>query len=77
VSHRDRPLSARDAERLHGIPASTVRTWYQRRARTGLYPVGRDRRGNPLFRESDLLHLRRSAKPLRGRDGQRCDRVSS
>ncbi|HEY9413533.1 MAG TPA: hypothetical protein VIQ30_02135 [Pseudonocardia sp.] len=54
----ERSLSATDAEKLLGISASTVRTWYQRRARTHLHPVDTDRRGRPKFRESDLVQLR-------------------
>jgi transposase len=51
-------LSAADADKMLGIPASTVRTWYHRRARTGLYPVSQDRRGRLRFRETDLIRLR-------------------
>lgn len=55
---RPRTLTAREAQHLHGIPASTTRTWYQRRARTGLRPIDYDRRGHPRFDETDLLALR-------------------
>lgn len=57
-----RLLSARDAEKVHGISASTIRTWWQRRARTGLWDYGRDRRNAPLFRECDLLALSRGER---------------
>ena len=53
-----RSLSARDAEKVLGIPAATVRSWHHRRARTRLESVGVDRRGHPLFREEDLVNLR-------------------
>lgn len=55
----DRLLSARDAEKLLGMPASTVRTWAGRHRATGLYSAGLDRCGRPLYRESDLIRLRR------------------
>lgn len=54
----DRLLSARDAEKVLGIPAATVRTWFHRRRWTGLYDFGRDQRNHPLFRESDLIALK-------------------
>lgn len=57
----DRPsrlLSAADAEKVLGIPASTVRSWWRRRAYTGLWDYGRDRRGHPLFDETHLIALR-------------------
>lgn len=60
----ERQLSAREAEQLLGISASTVRTWYQRRARTGLYPASEDRRGNPQFNEFDLIRLRDGRRRL-------------
>lgn len=59
----DRLLSARDAEKVLGIPASTVRTWFQRKARTGLWDYGRDQRGHPMFREADLIALRDRRRP--------------
>jgi len=52
-----RLLSARDAEKVLGIPAATVRSWWHRRRRNGLYDYGRDKRNNPMFREQDLLAL--------------------
>lgn len=55
---QERHLSATDAEKLLGISASTIRTWYHRREQTGLYAAGRDRRGKPTFREVDLIRLR-------------------
>lgn len=58
----DRLLSARDAEKLLGIPASTVRSWAARRRATGLYPAGTDHRGHPLYRKSDLERLRRGQR---------------
>lgn len=61
------PLSATEAQKLLGIPAPTVRTWYFRRSRTELYPVEFDRRGAPRFAESDLIRLRdRRATPRPG-----------
>lgn len=53
-----RTLSAREAQHHLGIPASTTRTWYQRRNRTGLHAIDYDRRGHPRFAETDLLALR-------------------
>ena len=53
-----RLLSAADAERVLGIPASTVRSWWRRRARTQLWDYGRDARNHPLFDELDLVALR-------------------
>jgi len=53
-----RLLSARDAEKVLGIPASTVRNWLARSSRTGLQVAGTDRRGKQVFRESDLIALR-------------------
>lgn len=66
----DRRLSARDAEKLLGIPASTVRTWYQRTARTCLRPVD-FQRGKPRFRESDLTRLRQGKRQLQARPSPR------
>jgi hypothetical protein len=59
----DRLLSARDAEKVLGIPAATVRSWFRRRKATGLYDFGRDQRNHPMFRERDLLALRDRVKP--------------
>lgn len=67
-----RPLSARDAEVVLGIPAATVRSWYFRRARTGLHSMGIDARGHPLFYEADLLALR-AGRRLRDEAGNRLD----
>lgn len=66
VSRTDRLLSARDAEKLLGIPASTVRTWHQRKDRTHLYPADFDRTGKPRFREADLIRLRDGKRQIRG-----------
>ena len=66
----ERRLSASDAEKVLGIPASTVRSWYRRRRNTGLYEIGLDGRNHPLFYESDLLALRRGER-LRDEHGQR------
>lgn len=60
-----RRLSARDAEKLLGISASTIRTWYQRKARTGLEPVD-FQRGKPRFAEFDLVQLRDGKRKLQG-----------
>lgn len=64
-----RLLSPRDAQKELGIPASTVRTWFQRKQRTGLWDVGRDNRGHPVFYEADLiaLKLRRRVRDKHGR----------
>jgi transposase len=60
-------MSASDAEKLIGVSASTVRTWYQRKARTGLEPADFVR-GKPRFRESDLIRLRDGKRRvIRGR----------
>lgn len=64
TSRTERPLSASDAEKLLGIPAGTVRAWHHRRRATGLFPIGLDERRRPLFRQSDLLRLRRG-EPIR------------
>ena len=53
-----RLLSAADAQRVLGIPASTVRSWWRRQRYTGLWDYGRDRRNHPLFDEVDLVALR-------------------
>jgi hypothetical protein len=66
----DRPLSALDAEKVLGIPAATVRSWYHRRGRTGLHAVGLDGKDNPMFYESDLIALRRGEQ-LRDEHGAR------
>ena len=66
-----RLLSARDAEKVLGIPASTIRNWHHRRARTGLESAGKDRRGNPMFHEQDLKDLRGGKRTLRNRHGER------
>lgn len=65
-----RRLSAADAERFLGISGSTVRTWHQRREHTGLYPIGYDRNGAPLFWEADLIVLIRKLT-LRDAEGER------
>lgn len=70
--HDDRPISAADAERLYGIPASTVRSWHYRRGQTGLEPTGLDHNGRPLFRAVDLERLRRG-EPIRDADGEWID----
>lgn len=70
VGTLDRLLSATDAQRLLGIPASTVNTWHNRRLRTGLYSRAVDSRRRPLFYESDLIALRNGA-PIRDADGSR------
>lgn len=65
-----RLLSARDAEIVLGIPAATVRSWFRRRERTGLWDFGRDRRNHPLFYEADLLALKRRQR-VREKAGRR------
>jgi hypothetical protein len=64
-----RLLSAAEAHRLLGIPASTVRTWHHRQRWTGLYSAGLDKNRRPLFYEADLLalKLRRQVRDKRGR----------
>lgn len=54
----DRLFSAKDAEKVLGIPSATVRSWFRRQRMTGLYDYGRDRRNHPMFRERDLIGLR-------------------
>lgn len=66
VTKAGRKLSAIEAQKLLGIPASTVRTWHQRKDRTGLLPVEFDRQGKPRFRESDLLRLRDGKRTITG-----------
>lgn len=58
VTASGRKLSAVEAQKVLGIPASTIRTWHQRKDRTHLYPVEFDRSGKPRFREADLIRLR-------------------
>lgn len=65
-----RLLSPVEAEQHLDIPASTVRTWYQRRERTGLYTGGLDRYGKPLFFEADLLALKLRCR-VRDNQGRR------
>ena len=65
-----RLLSPAEAEKFLGIKASTVRTWHQRRQRTGLFAMGQDRRGNPLFYEADLLAMKQR-KRIRDNHGRR------
>ncbi len=59
-----RLLSPAEAQQHLDIPASTVRTWHQRRSRTGLYAAGMLGRA-PLFYEADLIAAQRG---LRVRD---------
>lgn len=66
-----RLLSASEAQQHLGTPASTVRTWHQRRDRTGLYAAGQ-LGGRPLFYEADLLALRQGHK-IRDETGARVD----
>lgn len=70
VGSLDRLLSARDAQRVLGIPASTVNTWHHRKEHTGLYSRAVDFQRSPLFYESDLIALR-CGKPIRNADGGR------
>lgn len=65
----DRLLTPVEAQRILGIPRSTVSTWHSRRSRTGLYPAGIDQHGHPLFRTSDLLRLR-SGRSIRDAAGE-------
>lgn len=64
-----RLLSAIEAQKHLGIPASTVRTWHSRQRWTGLYSAGLDRNRRPLFYEADLLalKLRRRVRDYAGR----------
>lgn len=66
VTAAGRHLSAIEAQKLLGIPASTIRTWHQRKDRTRLYPVEFDRQGKPRFREADLLRLRDGKRAITG-----------
>jgi hypothetical protein len=75
VTNLGRLLSAADAERVLGIPRSTVATWHQRRERTGLYPAAKDSRNDPLFYEVDLIVLSRKL-PLRDEAGERLHTMS-
>jgi hypothetical protein len=70
VGTLDRLLSARDAERVLHIPASTVNTWHHRRLQTGLFSRAVDTHRSPLFYESDLIALR-AGHPIRNADGSR------
>lgn len=65
-----RRLTPTEAEKYLGIPASTVRTWHQRRHRNGLFPMGQDRYGKPLFYEADLLAMK-LRKQVRDKQGKR------
>lgn len=64
----------RQAEEELGIPASTVRTWAERSARTGLYACGVDGGGRWMYWEADLRALRLGLR-LRNDEGERviCD----
>lgn len=64
-----RLLSPAEAQQHLGIPASTIRTWHQRRARTQLYSAGLLGRA-PLFYEADLLAAQRGL-PIRDDRGVR------
>lgn len=64
-----RLLSPAEAQQHLGIPASTIRTWHQRRTTSGLYSAGLLGRA-PLFYEADLLAAKRGL-PIRGDDGER------
>lgn len=50
-------MSPVEAEVWLGIPSSTVRTWFERRKRTGLQAEGIDHVGRPRFLLADLLVL--------------------
>jgi transposase len=65
-----RLLSPVEAQKHLGISASTVRTWHQRRKRTGLHAAGQDRHGKPLFYEADLLAMKQR-KRIRDNQGRR------
>lgn len=65
-----RLLTAGEAHKHLGISASTVRTWHHRQRYTGLFSVGLDRHGRPLFYEADLLALK-LRKRIRDNDGRR------
>lgn len=65
-----RLLSATDAERELGIPAGTVRSWWNR-GREGMELAGLDAiRDRPLWWECDLLALTRGV-PIRDLQGNR------
>lgn len=65
-----RLLSATDAENELGIPAGTVRSWWNR-GREGMQLGGLDAvRNRPLFWECDLLALARG-EPIRDIRGRR------
>lgn len=65
-----RLVSAVEAEKLLGIPATTVRTWHHRSRFTGLFSAGLDRYSRPLFYEADLL-VRKMRMRIRDKDGRR------
>lgn len=65
-----RLLTAGEAQKHLGIPASTVRTWHHRQRYTGLFSAGLDRHGRPLFYEADLLALK-LRKRIRDKRGDR------
>lgn len=54
--------TATEAERALGIPATRIRKWAQRRARTGLEAVGLNWRSEPLYWEADLRALERGER---------------
>ena len=64
-----RLLSPAEAQQHLGIPASTIRTWHQRRDRTQLYAAGMLGRA-PLFYEADLLAVQRGLT-IRDEHGER------
>jgi hypothetical protein len=64
-----RLLSPVEAQQHLGIPASTIRTWHQRRATSGLYAGGLLGRA-PLFYEADLIAAKRGLR-IRNDQGDR------
>lgn len=70
MSDERRTMTAPEAERELGVPASSIRGWASLQK---LFAVGIDQRGRKLYRVSDVLALReatgrraRHTRPTRG-----------
>lgn len=48
-------FTAAEAEKQLGIPAGTIRVWFNRKR---IWHYGLDERGNPMFDRDDLVRLR-------------------
>lgn len=62
--------SPAEAARELGISAGRIRVWHHRRERTGLFPAGYSRRGDPQFYEADLRALA-AGRRIRDEHGER------